>query len=48
MDYPAEWQALTGIALEHVRELCDLTTGIRQLEELFDNVALHGPSPPLQ
>ena len=45
MDHPAEWQSLTGAALHRVRELCDLKTGLRRLEDLLDNVAT-GDRPP--
>ena len=48
MDHPAEWQALTETAFHHVRELCSLKTGLRQLEELLANVSVPGPDHPLR
>ncbi|MEK6258961.1 MAG: glycosyltransferase [Planctomycetota bacterium] len=38
MDHPPEWQSLTRAALHHVRDLCDLISGLRRLEDLFDSV----------
>lgn len=47
MDHPAEWQALTSPALDHVRDLCDLQTGLRRFEELFADVTENRPSHSL-
>lgn len=43
MDHPAEWQALTKPALDHIRELCDLKPGLRRLEDVFASLAEGGP-----
>ena len=48
MDHPAEWQARTEPALDHIRELCDLKPGLRRLEELFASLAEDDPKRRLR
>lgn len=48
MDHPAEWQARTGPAIDHIRELCDLKPGLQRLEELFASLAEDGPKRRLR
>jgi glycosyltransferase involved in cell wall biosynthesis len=48
MDHPVEWKELTEPALDHIRRLCEVRTGIRQLEELFANSAGDLSSRPLR
>jgi len=44
MDNPTKWQTRTEPARQHIRHLCELKDGLRQLEALFVQVISHGPT----